>query len=649
MSRAVLFVIAISLVGLSVPAQEPDFTFGEVPKDDMEMVTYSRDKEAEALVLYDKGETSFVRNEISGQFNTIYKRTRRIKIFKTSAFDLSNVIISYFERRGEDPQRVFDISAFSHTMNGGETQTTALNPSDIIKEKEGDGLYTKKFVIPNVKEGSIIEYRYTIELPNSSAIPDWEFQTDLPVRYSEYQVGITPFYEFTYLLQGRNRFDMTDSKTGEFTKKFANVEYKDIVYRFGMTNLPAFKDDSFITSINDYIIKMDWQLAVIHYPRGGSTEYLSTWPKLSSELLKFEGLGKYVSSSQKAFKKLSSSILTKANMTPLEKAEAITAYVKSNYRWNGLYRKYSEASAKQFMSERVGSTAEINLFLAGLLRGAGLKAHPVLISTRGHGKIKTDYPFQSFFNSSVVIIYIDNQYFLTEGTEPMLPFGLLPPECVNEKGLIITKDSNSWVDLNKSQPSVIVESLDLTLDPENQSLLGQFSKTLNRYDAMIYKKDASRVHRELKDNYELIGDVTQLSKAGLSYDVYGYTATANLEVLGNNIYLQPFLDKPMNANPLKAQTRTYPIDFIYSRKRDFVSTINIPEGYGIESLPSPKQVDDDLLELRYISEQEGDVINIKASYTLKKAVYQPKEYRKLRQHFDLLIDTLNEHVVLKKK
>jgi hypothetical protein len=52
--------------------------------------------------------------------------------------------------------------------------------------------------MPNIKEGSIIEYN--IRTTNLSSPRDWYFQRSIPVNYSEYQMSVPEY--FTYNLKG---------------------------------------------------------------------------------------------------------------------------------------------------------------------------------------------------------------------------------------------------------------------------------------------------------------------------------------------------------------------------------------------------------------------------------------------------------------
>ena len=71
-----------------------------------------------------------------------------------------------------------------------------------------------------------------------------------------------------------------------------------------MNDVPAFRDDDFISSKNDYIFKLDFQLSKIHNFDGTNTNIITTWEKLIKELLKHQDFGKYISKSEKAASKL---------------------------------------------------------------------------------------------------------------------------------------------------------------------------------------------------------------------------------------------------------------------------------------------------------------------------------------------------------
>ncbi len=83
-----------------------------------------------------------------------------------------------------------------------------MDNSTIFEEKVNDHWRVKKFALPDVKEGSVIEYKYKIISPYFFNLHDWDFQQRIPVIYSEYTTAMIPFYEYTYIFQGASKFDV---------------------------------------------------------------------------------------------------------------------------------------------------------------------------------------------------------------------------------------------------------------------------------------------------------------------------------------------------------------------------------------------------------------------------------------------------------
>ncbi len=271
--------IIVLLISLKTNGQKPPEEFGSnmyIEKCDFE-------PDAPAVVLFDKGEVHFVRNE--GGFDIKYTRHKRVKIFKEAAFDQGEIEIPLYI--GESAlETIEEIKATTYFYDGKIIEKTELKQDQVFREPINKYWYQKKFAMPNLKEGCVIDYSYTVISPFIFNLPDWDFQTDIPTIYSEYQTNMIPFYTYTYRAQGFNAFDVFEknNSTG-LDRKFMNLTFQDMNYTFGMKNIPSFKDESFISSKEDYIKKIDFQLSEINYPSGYSKKVLTTWPALAKDLM----------------------------------------------------------------------------------------------------------------------------------------------------------------------------------------------------------------------------------------------------------------------------------------------------------------------------------------------------------------------------
>jgi transglutaminase-like putative cysteine protease len=615
--------------------------------EEVQFKQWPKDTIAEALVIYDFGESRFISNADDSDFEIHFKRTTKIKILKQSGVDYANIVIPLYHN-SESLEKVIEIAANVYNIENGSLQKTEFNKSQIYQEEKNENWSLKKFTLPNVKPGSVIEYTYTIVTPFKFNLPDWEFQWDIPVRTSKYIVRIIPFYEYKFVFQGANTLDIQNSYASTSEQHFSRAKYKEMFYEFGLNNVPAFRDEEYITSPNDYIKKIDFQLVKFTNLSLISTNIMHTWEELTRDLTKDPIFGKYINASQKSAQNLSFE-------TPddtLKTIQQAVNYVKNNYSWNNTYSKYAIKTLKEFTTQKKGNSANINLFLVGVLRSKGIKAEPVLISTRSNGKIKVDYPFLDAFNNVIVLTKVNNKPLLLDATNPYCAYNNIPAECINEKGYIISDDkTQSWVYLNKSTTSDISEDINLSINLNDYTIESSITTLANNMDANWLRNEIINRPNELKKT--LFSDLTinsfeaeNLNNPDTKLKI-NTTASADLEMANNQIILHPFLKLTPQTTMFKAETRDYPIDLTYSKTRKFNSKITVPNGYKAISIPENFTLNDPLMNIsvQTLSQPDNTII-VSTSYSFNKVIYAADEYKKLKNLFNLLLSKLNNPIIL---
>jgi hypothetical protein len=646
-----LTIVLFLLTCFTIQGQNFLKEFGKIGKDEIELKQYSQDKDAEALVLFDIAKSYFVRKESS--FDIVFERTTRIKVLSEAGIKWAEVEIPFYQEGGIY-EKVYDIEAYSYNYENGLIDKTPLNISNTFNEKINNYWNVKKFAVPGVKEGTIIEYRYKINSQYKFNLRDWEFQWKIPVVYSEYEVKMIPFYEYSFLLQGATKFDSQTSYVDkQSSHQFGSITFQDMVHKYIMKDIPAFNNEEFITSINDYIIKIDFQLSKINYPNGSIVDIITTWEDMNKELLKHNDFGKYARKSEK----LASKLFKAKNLAlndDREKFENVMEYVKGNYNWDKSNGKYASKTPKKFVEEKYGNSADINLFTIGLLNASGIAAKPVLISTRENGKIKYDYPYTHFFNYVIILANVDGDNILTDATEILGLNNRIPSKCINDKGLIIQEDRIEWIGLECAFPSEIVT--DMQIEITNDAIINsRITKNATEYDASYYRNiytdntETIKKRLETTDYFIIDSSITvhnQLNKE--KPYILNYKQTSKLEIVNEKYYLSPFLNETISDNPLKQNERTYPIDMTYPRQRIYNSTILIPEGYKVEYIPSAQKIKNQLFESTYSTRFDDNQLIISFDYYFKKSVYSASDYSKIKFYFNEIVKKGNEKVVLSK-
>jgi hypothetical protein len=117
----------------------------------------------------------------------------------------------------------------------------------------------------------------------------------------------------------------------------------------------------------------------------------------------------------------------------------------------------------------------------------------------------------------------------------------------------------------------------------------------------------------------------------------------------NKIVFNPFMGEAIEENPLKEDSRNFPIDFTYPQMKRYISSIKIPEGYEVDHLPLMKKITDKRYQLVYQVFVQDDKVSVTYDYVVKKPVYPAEDFRHLKNFYNVVVKKGNEKIVLKKK
>jgi hypothetical protein len=651
MKKSIVCIIVLVFILIDSASQEPSREFGKISQEELSMTSFARDPQAEAVVLFDIGESKFVDTDYG--YDIQFSRTKRIKVISRAGIKYSEVAIPLYTGPDGRTEVLKTLVAISYNLENGQIKRTDLSPAAVFEERINNRWKQKKFVFPEVKPGTVMEYMYIMTTPYHFNLPDWEFQERIPVVYSRYTVRMIPFYEYAFIVQGTTKFDVQTSTVDKATRSFGavgevygqqvgtGVKFQDMVHVYGMNNVPAFRDESYITSYGDYIIKMDFQLAKFLNPYGPSQEVISTWPKLIEDLIRADEFGKYAKVSEKNGEKMLAGIKFTGE-GQRAKARDIINFVKSSFKWDGFSSKYASRSPKEFAAQKTGnSTAEID-------------AVPVLTSTRENGKISTKYPFLHYFNYVLVKVNTPEGSFFCDGTDIYTRYDRIPSRCINDKGLIVKNDGENWVALNSGVISV--DSKNLIYEPDPQSLKAKVTLNLqaSEFDAVYYKKNFEDDTLKLKKHLNELGfsaiskiNTFNIRESEKPYIITCYGET-DIEQIDGKLIISPFMNFYQSENRLTQQNRTYPIDFTYANTESIKCKIKIPAGYKVLTLPEAFSLDTELVGIFTSYKVEGDVIDMDCSYGFKKAIYPPSDYRNIKMYFDIIVKKFHEQIVLER-
>ena len=653
MNKIILYIL-LAIIPLIGKAQENySEEYGKITQYEASMTEYPVDPDAEAVVIYDIGTNYFYGDNTQGFLLNMEKRTK-VKILKAAGTDYAKIEIPFF-KDGNNEESVTDIEAIIYNSENGKLSKTFLDPKKIFVEKINNDVSIMKIALPDVREGSIIEYKYHIVTPFFFHMRKWNFQQKIPVIHSKLTYRAIPYYEYTYIARGSRQFDEFESVTKNQEIRFGSLVYQEKVYTFGMKNLPAFKDEEFISAEEDYMVSLNFQISKIYFPYGGFQNYISTWPALCDDFLKKDVFGKYIKDSEKAGKKLLPT-LDLANKTQLEQAIELSQYVKTMYKWDGTNGKFANDKLSTFLKTKSGNAAEINLYLIGLLKAANITVHPVVLSTRKNGAISKSHPFQQFLNYVIALIRIDGKEYFIDATEPRLNFDELPIRCTNVEALIVKPKTEEWIITAQKEVATSRKAFKIKIIPEQQLLKVNIDYKLLGNDAYLFRNIYEDKNDNLTDYFKKNNNVNiedsliveNYSDTNQPFK-FSFNSSTSFENASGKLFIHPFCNLSVSDNMFKQTTRSLPIDLIYLRSVEYKSEIEIPEGYKIEYLPKELNHDGRLMTVSYIAKKIDNKIEVSAKYFFNTNMYDAKDYQGLKHSYAQIIKQFTDMIVLVKE
>jgi transglutaminase-like putative cysteine protease len=631
--------------------------WGEPTEEQLAMSSFPADSNANAVVLCDYGTITF-----SAELNIVFKRHVRIKILNKAAYDAWGTHrVSYYAKEGT--QRLKDLAGMTITRDEkGSVVHHELDDDAIFKEEYDNGMEEVRFTLPSLSPGCIVEFRYTIVSEGWGFMPEWTFQGSEPTLWSELRLTCPSFIAFGIVWEGYERFSVQEQEEVHLRYIVAGIEgvYKASYQRWVVRDAPAIREEPFMTTVNDYVMKIKFQLSSYAQPGFGVKNYLNTWEKLVEELNDDREFGKRLRESSDIRKQ--SSAITAGLADPLAKMKAIYDNVRSTIVWNEKEQWYSKKDLDDVLTEKKGNSAEINLLLISMLRASGLTAHPVLISTRSNGKVQKLYPIYTQFDYVLGLVKIGEKEMLLDATDRLRPYWVLPRRALNHVGLVIEEgQSHRWIDIVPASKAIVNTVAVVQLSAEGE-LRGEVDKLYSDYSAA----DQRRAQNKTTDA-EYIKDVFETTTSGISVDSFAIamrdstakplgirakiSAAQYAQSLNDFLYVNPMISVRMTESSLKLARRTFPVDFAVGSESSFSLELRLPEGYDVKEMPKDAALTLPANGGSYSRKCQvsGNVFQMRVRVERNQLYFQPREYAGLKLFFDKRIALESEQLVLQKR
>ncbi|WP_299114360.1 transglutaminase domain-containing protein [uncultured Winogradskyella sp.] len=628
-----------------------NYNFGKVSKAELEEKWHPTDSSASAAILYKKEHVNFFFDESRG-FMQRREIQFRIKIYNKDGFDWATKKVYLY--KGQKDESISGLKGFSYNLEGSKIKKDKLSSDGKFKEDYNDYLKINSFTMPNVKQGTVIEYKYTINSPRIG-IDDFVLQYNIPINKLDVKVATPQYYIYNSQLNPRAKFIPKLNKTTQQVS--VPFDYKIDMIDINEENVPALNAEAYAGNINNYRSGMSMELtAILNAQKVIEKTFSTNWEKVSKTIYDSQNFGGQLGRTS-FYKDDLEALLAGAN-EDFEKAILVENLVKSKVKWNGNYSKYAQKGIRAAYKEGEGNVADINLMVVAMLRSQGVNANPVLISTRNNGIPL--FPTREGFNYVICCVQSGDSYMLIDATEKYSTNNVLPQRVLNWRGrLIEAKGVSRWVDIKPNTKSVESTMLNIKIN-DDFNITGKVSKNLTDYIAYRYRKEYAQATPEShikaleKDNGNLeISTIDFKNRKDIYKDVkvsYEYNLADAVDEIGDKLYFSPLLFMAMKENPFKLEERQYPIDFIIPYEDKYLINIMLPEGYVLESLPKSEAIafNDNDVKFVYVAKANGSYLQLKVQLDINNPTVLPKDYKDFKAFFGKIVEKQGEQIVLNK-
>ncbi len=655
------------LINCYVHSQEHYNSQGyDVTNEDLTERTYTNDESANALVLY---ESVNVFAELNFEFKDRYELkknvVRKVKILDDAGINCAIHTIPLYNNELAS-EKVESIEVITHNLENNTIETTELNPDFITTEKYNKHRSALIINPTNVKTGSVITYRYTIVSPFMTHLDGWIFQEDIPKLQSTLELSVPQNFEYHAKVYGD--IYLTDSETTVKEKCFsiqntiptvlANSPYLHVNCLnsyFLFKNIPAFKEEAYALSKTNSLVRIDFELKRFTSISGKVTDYSKFFGDFDEELRKSNITNQQLTKSQ--FNKvLPAEIISEPDK--FTKAEKIFRFIQNNYKWNETHNIVESVTIDNLIENKSGNAQSINLLLLNLLNESGIKAKPVILSTRDNGLISKINPDLSDFNYLIVQANINKKTYLLDASSPYLNFGEIPFKCLNQYGMRLdSKRSFEWIDLKPFFPTHKLYNVKIDIDA-SQKVKGSIQSKKTGYHALNSKQAYFSSKQKYTDllkqrlNNKTIADHKVVTTIEDHDFTESFIVNYTIETPSQTISINPIVIKFIEENPLKLENRIYPIDFGFKDNFLYMAEINLNDHYTIKSVPEDSilELSDNGGSIAWSSKVIGNTINIMFKINLNQAIYQPEDYQTIKEFMNKIIEIQNNaNIVLERK
>ena len=641
--------LTLLLLHCFVFAQQKLPEFGKIDAADLRMSSCSFDPGADAMKIFDVEEVNFEPSDF--QTKMFVQRRVRIKIFNEKGYQYASIRIPYFSKKKFSKFKELR-GAVYNLDESGKITVQEIEKNDFFKSKVMENLGMINFTFPNLRPGSVIEFTYTKVEKNILQIDPWVIRDEIPTAYTSRTVITPGFAELKRKVFGGDSIDETFKKSGK-------GYFEQDTRTYSRENIKAFQPEPYMSSFSDNIPRVFFFIIPKdNFIIEALTSSDAGWRFAGGKLMESEKFGGQIKKNIPGTEAIVDTA-KKISSVP-QRIDFIYQAVKQRMA-KSEQTMYPEDDLSDVWKDKNGNSAEINLILQNLLQKADVKSFPILVSTRDHGKIMTDFPSLSQFNGIDVFAVDSNKYYMLDASLKFQSYQTPPANVLNTVAFLLDNDVDNlqWVKIDDERP-LLMQSLQVFLTMSEKGMLEGYG-TLSHYDyAKTYQLD-STIKNE-NENERLVLDkktpglrITSFKQENINNDNQPLVERVEFNYepqnTGQFYFINPLFLFQKKINPFIKETRNTDIDFGCNQQIDLTLQIDLPGDYLVDYLPKNLVVSapDSSFNFRRVFSSDAVHIYMTQILEIKRSLFDKDEYSGVQEFFNRIYPLMTDEIVLKKK
>lgn len=658
MKKPLILTLFLLVLFTAVNAQSLNLSKAE--PEELDMKSYPKAPNAHAVILREYGSSFFMPAE-RGVLKLFHDYHVKIKILDKEGLKYGSASIPVYNT--DDlflSEEVIDVAGITtYKDDNGAIQSEELNNYKVYNARQNKNHKTVNFTMPALRVGCVVDYTYRIITPFLQNFHTWLFEGELPKMVSTYETRIPAFWTYQTMLRGNLKFTRNESKNVR-ASFIMGTQKSDIAYTlYEMTDVMPFVKEDYMSAPKNYMAGLYFEQS--QYTGIYSETLMNVnfkWEEVDKMYQADDAFGGQLKKTDWLKSKTAPSITGITD--PYEQAKSVYKFIQRSVKWDTIFAVRSDGIRKALDNKHGNDSGDINLLLVAALKAAGLNTSAVLLSTRDHGAINSQLPSSTAFNYLVAQVDLGDKTYLLDATDPLLPFGVLPLRCLNDKGRVLSSDKPAhWTDLTTYQNKTSTYLFNLTQD-DNGTLKGTLKTRFSGY-AGYEKRTLIKNYADTKKYIDSLDDSLhgiKISRSEInnldSLDM-PMTETFDIEIPtrqnGDLISFNPYLINNLTTNPFGTAVRRYPADFGMPSDLKIILNVTLSDKYAIENLPANAGLllPDQGGRFSATFQSADNSLSFTNTLSLKKPVYTVEECQSLKEFYDRIIVQEKTEITLKKK